>query len=288
MATLSERLAVTDARITAVENEQKKMQKQLDDQYWSHIALKRKVEDMGKHLHYVCEGFSRLEETYKLHVETRSDDSLGWNEVKRQLPDLAGEQLAVHLGLAWPLLTEASEDYMGLDDDKKKYIGAILDLMTAFRRDNVSNVQVQYRGEGDGPRTRIGGTFIVHVHSNTGATVAAVEALKVLDIPMRLYSDMKVKTRAGDEVPALPPLGNLVPVFAPDAKRNKVLVYFDKTGSEKERAVRAKAQASGADGQAAAGGKAKGKGKGKGKKGGKDGGKQDRGRGGRGARGRGY
>ena len=176
-----------------------------------------------------------------------------WRALKQAAPAALLEDLAVHLGVGWPLAEAARNAPANATTTALKMLAATL------IPDIVVNIFIQEKKRDDGSRERIVGTFRLVLRFGIRALQVHQLVTEQLEGALRNASGLPARGQAP------PPLaeGQQCP--------KKVLLYLDRTEAQRERAKgKGKGEGGGgakgaAKGGAKGGGKAGGRGKGKGK-----------------------
>ena len=218
------------------------------------MAKKAKVraDELFQPCTYVVEGCERLDAAFKRLVsEAEVSD---WRALKQAAPAALLEDLAVHLGVGWPLAEAAPNAPANATATALKMLAATL------IPDIVVNIFIQEKKRDDGSRERIVGTFRLVLRFGIRALQVHQLVTEQLEGALRNASGLPVRGQAP------PPLAEGQP--AP----KKVLLYLDRTEAQRERA-KGKAKGGKGEGGGAAKGAAKGGAKGGGKAGGRGKGK---------------
>ncbi|CAK0790783.1 unnamed protein product, partial [Prorocentrum cordatum] len=233
---LAKRRAEQEARFGALEERQDYLERVVR-------GLKRKVNEVTKSCHLVCEGCHGLQALYEQHVPANK-----FRELREAAPETLVRDLAAKLEEGWPLQGDTAN------------VSSLRKLLEGLSEPGtLRGVYQQVRTE-QGSKVPVPGTFYLVLRFSIDS-LAVERSVQRFDAPLRRASGLAVR---GAQPPPLP-AGQDPPA--------KVLLWVEKTPEEKEAAEarrQAKGRGKGNKGRVKGG---KGGGKSSGSKGDKSGGK---------------
>ena len=109
---------------TRAQNEARfiELEEAVENLHWSDERTRHRVDILWQVNEYVIEGSKSIEKLYKDYIVSSNVNAGGWKKIKEELQGAFTEELAIHIGLQYPL--PAGNAGGGPDWDEQKLVNA--------------------------------------------------------------------------------------------------------------------------------------------------------------------